>query len=405
MNCVEAQKHFADLLDDSRDERLRKVNDHLAACAQCKQEFAALATCQRLVWALPRVEPPAGFTNGVMAEVREATHRPSLWQRLLSLLQVKLPLQVTAVILISVLAVFIYQKESGQRQPIISLPPRNGLPKRAETDKLARPGSPAPALESKMKKPDASGAQESQLNPSTQSEQLRSAAKPEEQNRVVGGIPPDAVKAVPSPGTGHPATAAPSQPTEELSSPDQAGSVRQEQSLRSGGAQAKGVPPSAPLRDYDTAAKDRPSGAGSRSASLEEKRARSSLDALNSSTAGFSDRDLILRLKQPPRDDRNTEAATELERRQAGASPSQINFKDLEYGRQRAIQTGQPQTVSTIIDASQYNEFKKELARVGNIESEGPAAAYDSDALSKSSGQLRITVTILPSNSSLQPTQ
>ena len=30
MNCVEAQKHFADLLDDSRDERVRKVNNHLA---------------------------------------------------------------------------------------------------------------------------------------------------------------------------------------------------------------------------------------------------------------------------------------------------------------------------------------------------------------------------------------
>ena len=32
MNCVEAQKYFADLLDDSRDERLRKVNDHLTSC-------------------------------------------------------------------------------------------------------------------------------------------------------------------------------------------------------------------------------------------------------------------------------------------------------------------------------------------------------------------------------------
>jgi hypothetical protein len=405
MNCVEAQKHFADLLDHSRDERLRKVNDHLAACARCRQELAAVAACQRLVSALPPLEPPAGFTSRVMAEVREAAHRPNLWQRLFSSLQVKLPLQVTAVILISVLAVFIYRKESGQRQSITTVPPPSGLQKQAEADKLTPAASPAPALESKVKKPDASGAQESQLNTSTQSEQLRSPAKPEEQSKVFGGIEPDALKAAPPPAPGNPASVVPSQPKEESSPADQAGSVRQEQSLRSGGAQAKGVPPSAPLRDYDTAAKDRPSGAGSRSASLEEKRARSSLDALNSSTAGFSDRDLILRLKQPPRDDRNTEAATELERRQAGASPSQINFKDLEYGRQRAIQTGQPQTVSTIIDASQYNEFKKELARVGNIESEGPAAAYDSDALSKSSGQLRITVTILPSNSSLQPTQ
>jgi hypothetical protein len=52
--------------------------------------------------------------------------------------------------------------------------------------------------------------------------------------------------------------------------------------------------------------------------------------------------------------------------------------------------------VSTIIDASQYDGFKKELAALGNIESERPAPAYRNDAVSKSSNQLRIKVTILP---------
>jgi anti-sigma factor RsiW len=395
MNCVEAQKHFADLLDHSRDERLRKVNDHLAACARCRQEFAAVAACQRLVSALPPLEPPAGFTSRVMAEVREAAHRPNLWQRLFSSLQVKLPLQVTAVILISVLAVFIYRKESGQRQSITTVPPPSGLQKQAEADKLAPAASGAPALESEAQKPDASGAQERQRNPSS-----RSPAKPEEQSKVVGGIEPDALKAAPPPAPGNPASVVPSQPKKESSPADQAGSVRQEQSLRSGGAQAKGVPPSAPLRDNDTAARDRTSGGESRSsAGLEEKRARSSLDALSSSTASFADRDLILRLKQPARDDRNTEAASELERRQA----EEKRFNDLDHGRQRAIETGKPQTVSAIIDASQYDELKKELARWGKIESEAPAPAYEIDALSKSSGQVRITVTILPPLSSAKP--
>jgi hypothetical protein len=400
MNCVEAQKHFADLLDDSRDERLRKVNDHLVACARCRQELAAVAACQRLVSALPPIETPAGFSSRVMAEVRDAAHRPNVWRRLFSPLQVKLPLQVTAVILISVLAVFIYQKESGQRQSITTVPPLSGLQKQAEADKLAPAASPAPALESKVKKPDASGAEETQLNPSPQSEQLRSPAKPEEQSNIIGGMEPGARKAAPPPDSGHPASIAPSQPKEESPPTDQAGSVRQEQSLRSGGAQAKRVPPSAPLRDNDTAAQDPTSGEeSSSSAGLEEKRARSSLDALSSSTAGFADRDLILRLKQPARDDRNTEAAWELERRQA----EEKRFKDLDHGRQRAIETGKPQTLAAIIDASQYDEFKEELTRLGKIESEAPAPSYDINALSKSSGQLRITVTILPPLSPAKP--
>jgi hypothetical protein len=111
---------------------------------------------------------------------------------------------------------------------------------------------------------------------------------------------------------------------------------------------------------------------------------------------------LILRLKPPTRDDSSTEPLTELESPDAEASPSQT-FKDLEGARQHAIRTGRPQTVAAIIDASHYDEFKEDLARLGKIESEAPAAANESDALSKSSGQLRFTITVLPPNSSAQP--
>ena len=111
MNCLEAQKHFADLLDHRRDERLRKVNDHLTACDRCTEELAALAACQQLVSGLPPVEPPVGFTTRVMAEIRDTVHRPNTWQRLFLGTQ-KLPIQAAAVILISVLAVFIYHKDS-----------------------------------------------------------------------------------------------------------------------------------------------------------------------------------------------------------------------------------------------------------------------------------------------------
>jgi hypothetical protein len=256
-----------------------------------------------------------------------------------------------------------------------------------------------------VKKPDASGAQETQVNPSFESEQPHLPAKPEEQSKIIGGIDDPGARNTAPPVSGNRSSVTPPpRPKEESSPADQDGSVRQEQSLRSGGAQAKGVPQSAPLHDNDTAAQDRTLDSHSRSsAGLEEKRARSSLDALDSSTAVFSDRELILRLKQPARDDRNTKAASESEHLQAGASPSRTRFKYLDGGRQRAIQTGQPQTVSTIIDASQYDGFKKDLARLGKIESEMPAPAYDIDALSKSSGQLRITVTILPPLSSAKP--
>ena len=113
MNCVEAEKISAALLDDSLDhERLREIKDHLNACSRCSEELTGLAESQLLVQGLPPVEPPLGFTTRVMAEVRETAHRPTLWQRLFLSLPTKLPLHATAVVLISVLAAYLYQKES-----------------------------------------------------------------------------------------------------------------------------------------------------------------------------------------------------------------------------------------------------------------------------------------------------
>jgi hypothetical protein len=395
MNCVEAQKHFADLLDHSRDERLRKVNDHLAACARCRQELAAVAACQRLVSALPPVEPPAGFTTRVMAEVSETAHRPAIWQRLFSSLQVKLPLQATAVILISVVAVFIYQKESGQRQST-TVPPPSPLQKQAEADKLPPSPDRAPALKPDAENPEAAGAQKQRVKRSPQTEPPRSPAEPAEQS--IGGIQPGAREVAPPQDSGI-ATTAPSQPKEKSSPADNAGSFREEQSLRSGDAQAKQVPPTAVFRDTETAAKARTSTAeSSTSAGREEKRSGSSLDALSSSTTVSSDHELILRLKQPARDDKSTAASPELELSQSGPSPSQAQFKDLDRAQQRAIATGQPQTIWVTIRASQYEEFKKELAGLGNIESELPAPAHKNEI--KPADQLRIKLTILPPRSS-----
>jgi hypothetical protein len=401
MNCIEAQKYFADLLDHSRDERLRKVNDHLAACGRCRQELAALAECQGLVSALPPMEPPAGFTTRVMAEVRNAAHRPGIWQRLFLGMQ-KLPLQAAAVILISVLAVFIYQRESGLRESATTVPPPSPVQKQAEADKSQPTDVRGRTLEAKAKNPAESEAQGSTVKRLTKTEKPRSADGAEERSNTIGEIEPGAGKAPPLRASGTPASVAPSQPKEESSPAGQPRAVRQEQSLRSGGAQAKDGLPSAPLRDNDTTAGERTSGGESLSSDgLEEKRARSSFDALGSSTARFSDRKLILRLKQPARDDRSTESLAELDRPQTGASRTRL--KDLEHGQRRAIQTGKPQTVSAIIDASQYDELREDLARLGKIESEAPAAANQIDALSKSSGQLRLTITILPPNSSTQP--
>src|SRR5262249_12023004 len=143
MKCEEVQKHLSDFLDSSFDvERAKEIEDHLAACSLCSEEAPSLAACQRLVSGLPVVEPPVGFTTRVMARVREAAHPPSLWQRLFLPLRIKIPLQATAVVLIAMLAAYIYQKEPLQRESGTNLPPESSFKKQEETDNLVRSGRP-----------------------------------------------------------------------------------------------------------------------------------------------------------------------------------------------------------------------------------------------------------------------
>ena len=150
MNCEEVQKYLSDFLDKSLDnERARAIEDHLAACSRCSEEMASLAECQRLVSGLPAVELPLGFTNRVMARVREAANPPSLWERLFLPLQIKIPLQATAVVLIAVLAAYIYQKEPLQRESVVAVQPESSFREQNETDRLASSVAPAPNSKTK----------------------------------------------------------------------------------------------------------------------------------------------------------------------------------------------------------------------------------------------------------------
>ena len=405
MNCAQAEKNFAALLDDSLDhERLHEIKEHLDACSRCSEELSGLAESQRLVSALPPVEPPLGFTTRVMAQVRETAHRPTLWQRLFLSFPTKLPLHATAVVLISVLAAYLYQKESRYRDAARTAPPASSFETREETDSPPSSSAQSPRLESKVQVAKETGAQGRREERSSAPEQPGSFSESEERNKTIDRVQPGAAATAPTRNHPNSALTAP-QPNEKSSSGDKAASARLEESLPSAKAQAKGVPQPGPFHNHDSALSDfTPAAKSPASDAVGESRA-SSLDARRSAPALASDQELTLRLKEPVRDDKNAAAPPQLERFQAEpqASPSRTTFKDFDGARQRAIQTGQPQTVSAIIDASQYDGFKKELASLGKIESEKAAPANEIDALSKPSAQLRITITILPPNSSAQP--
>ena len=112
MNCQEAQLQLSGYLEKSLDAiRMKSIETHLSACPFCRAEVHGLSDCIRLVSDLPVLDPPAGFTPRIMAHAREIELEPHSWQRFFAAFKVTVPVQAAAVVLVSVLAILLYQRQ------------------------------------------------------------------------------------------------------------------------------------------------------------------------------------------------------------------------------------------------------------------------------------------------------
>lgn len=164
MNCEETQPLLSAYLDGQVDETQRRtVEAHLSTCAHCRADAAALRQTIASIGSLSSVEPPPGFSQRVMAQVREEARRPSLWRSLFFPLWAKIPVHAAAALVIGGLAVYLYQTNDAART-VPTLTGKVELDRMAE--KLAAPPSPeqAPArsdayLQDKTAQPEAQEAE------------------------------------------------------------------------------------------------------------------------------------------------------------------------------------------------------------------------------------------------------
>jgi hypothetical protein len=126
------------------DAEKQAVEDHLARCADCRREVTLLQKADRLVKNLSSVEEPPWFQQRIMARVRAEAGKKSFWQKWLSPLGVKVPVQIMATIVIAVLAVYIYRSGDDQVQRILP----GALPPEIE-GQVQRTPAPAPVPEVK----------------------------------------------------------------------------------------------------------------------------------------------------------------------------------------------------------------------------------------------------------------
>jgi len=125
MNCDQAQERLSEYLDNRLDDADRlEIEGHLASCPRCLPEAKHLRDGIKAIADLPEVEPPAGFSQRVMARVRAEAAGPALWERLFQPLRMKIPLHAAGLLLVVGLAVYLYQANGpAQMERVQSIPP------------------------------------------------------------------------------------------------------------------------------------------------------------------------------------------------------------------------------------------------------------------------------------------
>ena len=282
MTCDDVQDRLSEYLDRRLDgETRRSVEEHLSSCPDCQSVAESLSHTIQLLASEPEVDPPFGMRTRLMARLDEAENKRSVWEWFSMPFRINLPIQAAAVVVVAVLAVFLYNKETPRHEGRDnSLPPTGSANTNAQL-----------AEESKQKG-QAQGVEE--LTSQTQ--------RPE------------------------------------------AGSGREYSRV---GAEV--------AIDYQLVLRLRvPEGGGSSNNPLRSQPGPGSV---------LSERDL----------------------------------KKLDQARQRAIQTGQSQSETISISRGQYEQFKKELEAIGNIESDSPSPSSDKTPAGPTSAEkLTILVTIKP---------
>ncbi|HSB41365.1 MAG TPA: zf-HC2 domain-containing protein, partial [Methylomirabilota bacterium] len=117
MTCDEIRESLSAYLDEALgpEERAR-VDGHLETCAECRRELAGLGGTVALLRRVQPARAPVGFADRVIAAARPRPWPRRMLEALFLPLSMKLPLEVTAAVMVGLLAVYLFERTPELRQ-------------------------------------------------------------------------------------------------------------------------------------------------------------------------------------------------------------------------------------------------------------------------------------------------
>jgi hypothetical protein len=378
MNCQEIELQLSGYLEKSLDAiRMKSIETHLASCPFCRAELHTLSDCVQLVADLPVMEAPSGFAHRIMVQAREIELEPRPWHRFFAAFRLTVPVQAAAVVLVSVLAVVLYQKEPQVKNTASLNPSQAWVAPEREQKAAGAADSPMTTTET-PRPPSAKRAIDAPTGTA-----LPPANKARQAATSGTSIKDEAVTP-PLPSALEPEKAAEKSAESRIAAPRRP--PIQAQEVSTGSESLRASPDAIGIG----AAVGALSRAPFRASPFSAERALSPLSEPN------PDFEFVVKRRSSERRDQKEAASNDL-RKRAEASAGTTSA-----GEQAVAAPGTPanQVVEIrwfTVAPQHYEQFKKELAAEAVIDSEKSVAAKESDFGLKTPRDLLIKVTILPS--------
>ena len=117
MNCADSRDSFSAYLDDALPPGERvALEGHLAGCGECRRELERFRQTLTLLHRVERPRAPAGFVDRVLEAGSPVPWYGRALRGLFFPLRVKLPLEAAVLVLLSIGAVFLYQRTPEMQQ-------------------------------------------------------------------------------------------------------------------------------------------------------------------------------------------------------------------------------------------------------------------------------------------------
>jgi Putative zinc-finger len=385
MNCEEIQRQLSDYVERSLDAGpMALIQEHLSDCPPCRQEVDVLSETIQQISTLTIVEPPLGFSQRVMAHVRETEAMPTSWQWSFQSLRSKFSVQATAMVIVGVLGIYLLYNEPQK--------PSTPAPGTIVADTVKQPSLPAGAGKN-------SNSAESSYKPTTQASaplpapQMQSTPR-RERSQVAEKSAPQSTKN---------STVASTVPARQTRSIGAEGQNTSERSLERGASNlTPGPVPSGRVAPIVSSTPVSSPTHGQPGSSASNFSFPSEFDSTAFKSAPlaiepFADYELVIRRHPQQSVERRGDAVGAPQRSETANAGRDGSLTPRAIDRLMAAipDRTHPQTIWVNVPQNQFDEFIKELEILGAIESQTRVPLLR-DQTSPADGQIRVKLTALP---------